>query len=140
MINFDDVTKENIKEHNLNRPKFPDHSYRTIIIGGTGSGKTNSLFNLIGHQPDNGTIYLYAKDLYKAQYQMLINKPEGVVLKYCKDSKDLFEYSNDKDNIYKNIEEYNLGKQRKILTVFDDMIGNVLSNEKLNPLVTELSN
>ena len=48
MINFDDVTKPNIKEHNPNRSEIPDHPYRIIIIGGSGSGKTNSLFNLIG--------------------------------------------------------------------------------------------
>ena len=47
MINFDDVTKENIKEHNPNWPQIPDHPYRILIIGGSGSGKTNSLLNLI---------------------------------------------------------------------------------------------
>ena len=40
IINFDDVTKENLKEHNLNWPQFPDHPYRTLIIGGSGSRKT----------------------------------------------------------------------------------------------------
>ena len=49
MINFDDVVKENIKEHNLNWPQIPDHPYRILIIRGSGSGKTNSLFNLINH-------------------------------------------------------------------------------------------
>ena len=47
MVNFDDVIKENIKEHNPNRPQIPDHSHRILMIGGSGSGKTNSLFNLI---------------------------------------------------------------------------------------------
>ena len=42
------------------------------------------------------------------------------------------------DDIYKNIEEYNQNKKRKILIVFDDMITDMLSNEKLNPIVTEL--
>ena len=50
MINFDDVVKENIKEHNPNWPQIPDHPYRILIIGGAGSGKTNSLFNLINQQ------------------------------------------------------------------------------------------
>ena len=49
MINFDDVVKEKIKEHNLNWPQIPDHPYRILIIWGSGSGKTNSLFNLINH-------------------------------------------------------------------------------------------
>ena len=45
MIKFDDVKKENIKEHNPNWPQIPDHPYRILIIGGSGSGKTNLLFN-----------------------------------------------------------------------------------------------
>ena len=71
MINFDDVTKENIKEHNPNWPQIPDHPYRILIIGGSGSGKTNSLFNLINHQPNIDKIYLYAKDLYEAKYALV---------------------------------------------------------------------
>ena len=51
LISFDNVVKENIKEHNLNWPQFPDHPYKILIIGGSGSGKTNSLFNLINQQP-----------------------------------------------------------------------------------------
>ena len=47
MINFDDVTKENIKENNGNLPQLTDQPYRMLIIGGSGSEKTNSLFNLI---------------------------------------------------------------------------------------------
>ena len=62
MINFDDVTKENIKERNPNWPEVSDHPYRVLIIGGSGSGKLNSLFNLINGEPDIDKIYLYAKD------------------------------------------------------------------------------
>ena len=47
------------------------------------------------------------------------------------DSKAFIEYSNDMDNIYKNIEEYNSNKKHKILIVFDDMIAHMLSNKKL---------
>ena len=62
MINFDDVVKENIKEHNPNWPHIPDHLYRILIIGGSGSGKANSFFKLINQQLDIDKIYLYAKD------------------------------------------------------------------------------
>ena len=55
------------KEHHVNRLQIPDHSYKLIIIGGWGSGKTNSLFNQISHQPDIDTIYLYAKDPNEAK-------------------------------------------------------------------------
>ena len=58
MINIDDVIKENIKEHNTDWPQIPYHPYRTLIIGGSESGKTNSLFNIISQQPDIDKIYL----------------------------------------------------------------------------------
>ena len=48
------------------------------MIGGSGSGKTNLLLNLIENQPDIDKIYLYAKDPYESKYQYLINKTEGV--------------------------------------------------------------
>ena len=58
MINFDDVTKENVKEHNANSPQIPDHPYRILIIGDSISGKTSSLFNLLSYQPDIDKIYV----------------------------------------------------------------------------------
>ena len=74
MIKFDNVIKENIKEHNSNWPLIPGHPYRILLIGGYGSEKTNSLFNLINQQPDIDKIYLYAKDPYETKYHFLINK------------------------------------------------------------------
>ena len=74
MINIDDVTKENIKEHNTDWPQILDHPYITLIIGGYESGRINSLFNLISQQPDIDKIYLYAKYSYEAKYNFLINK------------------------------------------------------------------
>ena len=58
MINFNDVTKENIKGHNPNWLRIPDHPYRILIIGGSVSGKTNLLFNLINEEPDIDQIHL----------------------------------------------------------------------------------
>ena len=69
---------------------------------------------------------------------LLINKKESAGLKYLNDSKAFIQYSNDTDDIYKNIEEYNQDKKQKILIVFNDMIADMLSNKKLNPIVTEL--
>ena len=100
--------------------------------------KTNALLNLINHEPDIDKIYLYAKDPFIAKYQFLIDKRESTGLKYLNDSKAFIKYSNDIDDIYKNIEEYNPNKNRKILILFDDMIPDMLSNKKLNPIVTEL--
>ena len=78
MINFDYIVNENKTVHNKNWPYIPHHPYRILIIGGSASGKTNALLNLIENQPDIDKIYLYAKDPYEAKYQYLINKREGV--------------------------------------------------------------
>ena len=138
MINFDEYTNENIIEHNSKCPYIPDHPYRILIIGGSGSGKTNALLNLINNQPDIDKIYLYAKDLYEKEYQYLINKREKVRLNHFNDPKAFIEYSNDMQDVSKNIEDYNPIKNRKILIVFDDMIADMINNNKLNPVVTEL--
>ena len=133
MINFDDVTEEEIKKHNPNWQQIPDHPY-IIIIRGSGYGKTNSLFNPTNQQPDIDKIYLYAKDPYEAKYQFLINKRESTGFSdfsNFSDFKAFTEYSNDMDDINKNIEEYNLKKKRKILIVFDDMIPDMLSDKYL---------
>ena len=86
------------------------------------SGRTNSLFNLIGCQQNIDKNYLKAKDPFEAKYQFLINKREGSWLKYFNDSKAFIEYSNDMNDFYENIEEYNPTKKRKILILFDDMM------------------
>ena len=109
-----------------------------MIIGGSGSAKTNALLNLINHEPDIDKIYLNTKDPYEAKYQLLINKRESTGLKYFNDPKTFIEYLNDMDDIYKIIKEYNPNKKGKILIVFDDMIADMLSKKKRNPVVTEL--
>ena len=138
MINFDDYVNENKIKHNKNWPYTPDHPYRILIIGGSGSGKINVLLNLIKNQPDIDKIYLYAKDPYEAKYQYLINKREGVGINHFNDPKAFIEYSNDMHDVYKNIDEYNSDKENKILIVFDDMIADMIHNKKLDSIVTEL--
>ena len=87
------------------------------------------MLNLINHEPDIDKIYLYVKDPFEAKYQLLINKRERTDLKYLNNFKTFIEYSNDMDDIYKNIEEYNPNKKRKILIVSVDMIVDMLSNK-----------
>ena len=111
MFNFDYITKEDIKENNLNLPEIPDHPYRILIVGCSGSGKRNALFNLRNPEPDIDKKNLYAKDPCEEKYQLLVNKRESTGLEYFNDSKVFIEYSNDMDNVYKNVEEYNPNKK-----------------------------
>ena len=138
MINFGNYTNENKIEHNPKWPYIPDHPSRILIVGGSGSGKTNALLSLINNQLDINEIYLYAKDLYERKYQYLINKCEKVGLDHFNDPRPYIEYSNDTQDVHKIIEDYNPGKKRKILIVFDNMIADMINNKKCNPVVTEL--
>ena len=138
MINFDDYVNKNKNKHNLKWPYIPDHPYRILIIGGSGSGKTNALLNLINNQPDIDKIYLYAKDPYETKYQFLINKRERTGLKHFNDPKAFIEYSNDMQDVYKNIDEHNIYEECERLIAFDDMVADVINNRKLNSIVTEL--
>ena len=107
MINFDDYTNENRTEHNRNWPYIRDHPYRILIIGSSGSGKTNLSLNLIENQPGIDKIYLYPKDLFKAKYQYLINICEKVGIDHHSDPKVYIDYSNDMCDVYKNTDDYN---------------------------------
>ena len=118
MINFDDYTNENKINHNLNWPYIPDHPYRILIIGGSGSGKPNTLLNLIENQADIDKIYLYVKDLYEPIYQYIINKRESVGINHFNDPKAFIDYSNDMDDVYKNIDDYNPDKENKNINSF----------------------
>ena len=99
MINLDSITNENNKEHNQKWPYIPDHLYRILIIGGSGSGKTNALLNLINEQNDIDKIYLYAKDLSEPKYEFLTKKREDVEIKYCNDQNAFIECSNRMDDV-----------------------------------------
>ena len=129
MIHFDDYANENKTEHNLMWPYISNDPHRILKIGGSGSGKTNPLLNLINNQPEIDKTYLYPKDLYEAKYHFLINKTESTGLKHLDDSKAFIDYSNDMQVVHKNIEEYNSGKKRKILIVFKDMIADMINNK-----------
>ena len=79
-----------------------------------------------------------AKNSHEAKHQFLINKRESIGVKHFNDPIVFIEYSNDIQDVYKNIEENNIGQKRKILIVFDDMIADITSNKKLDPVLTEL--
>ena len=121
MINFDDYANENKTVHNLMWPYILDYPCRILIIEGCGSGKTNTLLNLINNQPDIDKIHSYAKDPYEAKYQFLINKRENTGLKHLNDPKAFIEYSDHMQNFYKIIDKYNPSKKRKVSLVFDEI-------------------
>ena len=135
MKNYDESVEIN---HNPNWPDSLGHPYRILLIGGLKSRKTNVLLNLIQHQkPDIDKIYLYVKDPFESKYQLLINGREKVGIENLKNSKEFIDYSQ-KINIYDILEDYNPTTKRKVFIVFDDMIADMESTEKLGPIVTEL--
>ena len=115
MINFDYYDNEKKTEHDKKWTYVPDHPYRILTMGGSGSKKTNVLLNLIESQSDTDKIYLYAKGPYEEKYQYLINIREKVSLKFFNDPKTFIEYSNYMSDVYKNINEYNIDKERNCL-------------------------
>ena len=109
-----------------------------MVIGDSGSRKTNALLNLIKEQDHIDKIYLYAKDLSESKYEFLIKKCENVGIKYCNDSNAFIDCSNTMDGVYQNIDDYNPSRKRKILIVFDDMIADIMSNKKFKGMNKEL--
>ena len=125
MQNFDKY----VKNHNFKDKNWP---FRMLIIGPSGSGKTNALLNIIQDLNNNtpvDKIYLYAKDLSELKYEYLIDVREKAGLKYLKGSTAFIEYSNDMDDVFTNIDNYNPTRNRKILIIFDDMIADIMTNK-----------
>ena len=126
MINLDSI----VNDKNEKWPDVPDDSYRILIISGSGSGKTNTLLNLINEQRDIDKIYLYAKDLSESKFEHLISNRENAGIKYLNDPKTFIDCSNTIDDVYENIDHYNSNRKRKVLIVFDDMVADIMTNKK----------
>ena len=129
MINLDSITNENNKQHNEKWPFFPDHPYRIIIVGGSGSGKTHALINLINEQNDIDKVYLYARDLSEPKYEYLIKKREEVGIKHLNNPNAFIECSNIMNDVYENIDDHNPSR---------NMIVNIMTNKKFQAIIKEL--
>ena len=135
MFNLDTITSKN------DHKKWP---YRILLIGPSGSGKTSVLLNLIQKQNNDSPIdkiYLYAKDLSESKYLLLIKKCEDAGIKNLNDPSAFIEYSNAMDDVYNNIDHYNLKRKRKVLIVFDDMIADFMTkdyNKRFQAIIKEL--
>ena len=99
MVQLDSITNENNKKCSY----IPDHPYRTVMIGGSKSGKINELTNLINEQSDIGKIYLHAKDLI--EHEILIKQRKNAGIKYFNDPKAFIECSNTMDDVYEYIDD-----------------------------------
>ena len=134
MQNFDKY----VKKYESTEENWP---FRMLIIGPSGSGKTNALFNII-QDPNNispvAKIYLYAKDLSEPKYEYLINITESVGNKYFNDPTAFIEYSNDMDDVFTNINNYNPKRNKKILLIFNDMIADIMTSKEYKAIIKEL--
>ena len=82
-------------------------------------------------------MYLYAKDLSESKYEFLIKKREEARLKHLNDLNAFIECSDTRDDVYENINDYNPSRKRKNLTVFDDMIADIMGNKKFQAIMKE---
>ena len=109
-----------------------------MIIDGSGSGKTTALLDLINEQDDIDKIYLYAKDLSEPKYEFLFKKRKDAGVKHLNDSNAFIECFNTMDDVFENIDDYNISRKRKVLIVFDDMIADINNNKKFAAKIKEL--
>ena len=135
MLNLDNI----VSNKKINKIKEDNNwPFRMLIIGPSGSDKTNTLLHLINNLHSNDKIYLYAKDIHESKYEYLINKREQAGIKNLSDLKAFIEYSDDMDDVLDDINNYNKNRDKNVLIVFDDMIADIEYNKKFKRIIKEL--
>ena len=141
MLNLDSIVSnknENKGMKGLSSSEHNNWSFRMLIIGPSGSGKTNTLPHLINNLHPIDKIYLYAKDINEPKYEYLVNKREQAGIKNLNDPHAFIEYSDDMDDVFDDINNYNKNRDKKVLIVFDDMIADIEYNKKFKRIIKEL--
>ena len=132
MLNLDKIVNKN------NKNEDDDWPFRMLIIGPSGSGKTNTLLHLIYNLHNINPIdkiYLYAKDLGEAKYQYLIDNRVDAGIKNLNDPHAFIEYSDNMNDVYKDINDYNKKRENRVLIIFDDMIADIEYNKKFKKMI-----
>ena len=80
----------------------------------------------------------YAKDLSEPKYEVLIKNREKAGIKHFNDPTAIIKYSDDMNDVFPNIDGYNIGRKRRVLIVFDDMIADIASDNKFKAIIKEL--
>ena len=131
MLNLDNI----VSNETINNINWP---FRMLIIGPSGSSKTNVLLHLINNLNPIDKIYLYAKDLHEPKYEYLINRREQAGIKNLDDPKTFIEYSDNMNDVLDDVNNYNKNRDKKVLIIFDDMIADIEYNEKFKKIIKEL--
>ena len=134
MLNLDSI----VSNKNISSSEDNNWPFRMLIIGPSGSGKTNTLLNLINNLHPIDKMYLYTKDIHEPKYEYLINKREQAGIKNVNDPHAFIENSDDMNDILDDINDYNKKRDKKILIVFDDMIGDIEYNKNFKRIIKEL--
>ena len=134
MLNLDNIVS-NKKTSSSENDEWP---FRMLIIGPSGSGRTNTSLHSIDKFHPIDKIYLYAKVTDEDKYQYLINKREQAGIKNLNDPHAFIEYSNNMNDVLEDIKNYNKKRDKKVLIIFDDMIADIMRSEKFKAIVKEL--
>ena len=81
---------------------------------------------------------MYAKDLGEPKYELLIENREKTEIKNLNDPTAFTEYSNDMNDVFSNIDDYNKEGKRRVLIIFDDMVADIMSDKKFKAIIKEL--